>query len=55
MQVLYFQKYGRTFYFTDLMVEPYGYCLLIDSLLYMLLAFYFDKVVPGKNITVNIL
>ncbi|KAM3848199.1 ABC-type organic anion transporter ABCA8-like [Vipera latastei] len=47
-KVLYFQKYGRTFYFTDLMVEPYGYCLLIDSLLYMLLAFYFDKVVPDK-------
>ncbi|XP_058025569.1 ABC-type organic anion transporter ABCA8-like [Ahaetulla prasina] len=47
-KVLYFQKYGRTFEFTDLMFEPYGYCLLIDSLLYMLLAFYFDKVVPDK-------
>ncbi|ETE59404.1 ATP-binding cassette sub-family A member 8-A, partial [Ophiophagus hannah] len=50
-KVLYFQKYGRTFDFTDLLFEPYGYCLLIDSVLYMLLAFYFDKVVPGKNIT----
>ncbi|KAK9407059.1 ATP-binding cassette sub-family A member 10-like [Crotalus adamanteus] len=47
-KILYFQKYGRNFDFTDLMVEPYGYCLLIDSLLYMLLAFYFDKVVPDK-------
>ncbi|XP_026580474.1 ATP-binding cassette sub-family A member 8-B-like, partial [Pseudonaja textilis] len=47
-KVLYFQKYGRTFDFTDLMLEPYGYCLLIDSVLYMLLAFYFDKVVPDK-------
>ncbi|KAG8129254.1 hypothetical protein E2320_016254 [Naja naja] len=47
-KVLYFQKYGRTFDFTDLMFEPYGYCLLIDSVLYMLLAFYFDKVVPDK-------
>ncbi|XP_032066881.1 ATP-binding cassette sub-family A member 10-like isoform X1 [Thamnophis elegans] len=47
-KILYFQKYGRTFDFTDLMFEPYGYCLLIDSLLYMLLAFYFDKVVPDK-------
>ncbi|XP_070793819.1 ABC-type organic anion transporter ABCA8-like isoform X2 [Pituophis catenifer annectens] len=47
-KALYFQKYGRTFDFTDLMFEPYGYCLLIDSLLYLLLAFYFDKVVPDK-------
>ncbi|XP_070596403.1 ABC-type organic anion transporter ABCA8-like [Erythrolamprus reginae] len=47
-KVLYFQKYGRTFDFNDLMLEPYGYYLLIDSLLYMLLAFYFDKVVPDK-------
>ncbi|XP_063149522.1 ABC-type organic anion transporter ABCA8-like isoform X1 [Candoia aspera] len=47
-KVLYFQKYGRTFDLSVLMFEPYGYFLLLDSVLYMLLAFYFDKVVPDK-------
>ncbi|XP_025029156.1 ATP-binding cassette sub-family A member 10 [Python bivittatus] len=47
-KALYFQKYGRIFDLSVLMFEPYGYFLFFDSVLYMLLAFYFDKIVPDK-------
>lgn len=43
------------FYFSNIMEESYAvftaYVLLIfDSVLYMLLTIYFDKVLPGKYI-----
>uniref|UniRef100_A0A8C0ECF7 ABC transporter domain-containing protein n=1 Tax=Bubo bubo TaxID=30461 RepID=A0A8C0ECF7_BUBBB len=47
------EKYGMGFSFSNLMDESYflfsTYIMLVfDSVLYMLLAMYFDKVLPGK-------
>ncbi|NXB13674.1 ABCA6 protein, partial [Rhagologus leucostigma] len=47
------EKYGTGFSFSNLMEEGYflfsTYILLVfDSVLYMLLALYFDKILPGK-------
>ncbi|NXT07775.1 ABCA9 protein, partial [Prunella fulvescens] len=47
------EKYGIGFSFSNLMEESYflftTYILLVfDSVLYMLLALYFDKILPGK-------
>ncbi|NWV95242.1 ABCAA protein, partial [Machaerirhynchus nigripectus] len=47
------EKYGRGFSFSNLMDEAHflfsTYILLVfDSVLYMLLALYFDKILPGK-------
>uniref|UniRef100_A0A674KDI6 ABC transporter domain-containing protein n=1 Tax=Terrapene triunguis TaxID=2587831 RepID=A0A674KDI6_9SAUR len=51
-KILHLEKYGIGFYFSNMMEESYAvftaYVLLIfDSVLYMLLAIYFDKVLPG--------
>ncbi|XP_041265141.1 ATP-binding cassette sub-family A member 9-like isoform X2 [Onychostruthus taczanowskii] len=48
------EKYGIGFSFSNLMEEAYflfsTYILLVfDSVLYMLLALYFDKIMPGKH------
>lgn len=53
-QVFHLEKYGIGFSFSNLMEESYflfsTYIMLIfDSVLYMLLAMYFDKVLPGKS------
>uniref|UniRef100_A0A8C0EA16 ABC transporter domain-containing protein n=1 Tax=Bubo bubo TaxID=30461 RepID=A0A8C0EA16_BUBBB len=52
-KVFYLEKYGMGFSFSNLMDESYflfsTYIMLVfDSVLYMLLAMYFDKVLPGK-------
>ncbi|NWS77630.1 ABCAA protein, partial [Crotophaga sulcirostris] len=52
-KVFHLEKYGIGFSFSNLMEESYHlfltYIMLIfDSVLYMLLAMYFDKVLPGK-------
>ncbi|XP_047920378.2 ATP-binding cassette sub-family A member 10-like [Anser cygnoides] len=52
-KVFHLEKYGIGFSFSNLMEESYflfsTYIMLIfDSALYMLLAMYFDKVLPGK-------
>ncbi|XP_067164770.1 ATP-binding cassette sub-family A member 10-like [Apteryx mantelli] len=52
-KVFHLEKYGIGFYFSNLMEESYflfsTYIMLIfDSVLYLLLAIYFDKVLPGK-------
>ncbi|NXS08927.1 ABC8B protein, partial [Neodrepanis coruscans] len=52
-KILHLEKYGIGFSISNLMDEAYflfsTYILLIfDSALYMLLALYFDKVLPGK-------
>ncbi|XP_073166650.1 ABC-type organic anion transporter ABCA8-like isoform X6 [Lepidochelys kempii] len=52
-KILHLEKYGMGFYFSNIMEESYAvftaYVLLIfDSVLYMLLAIYFDKVLPDK-------
>ncbi|XP_075025522.1 ATP-binding cassette sub-family A member 10-like [Calonectris borealis] len=52
-KILYLEKYGMGFSFSNLMEESYflfsTYIMLIfDSVLYMLLALYFDKVLSGK-------
>ncbi|NWH66418.1 ABCAA protein, partial [Geococcyx californianus] len=53
-KVFHLEKYGIGFSFSNLMEESYflflTYIMLIfDSVLYMLLAMYFDKVLPGKH------
>ncbi|KAF7238197.1 ATP-binding cassette sub-family A member 10 [Varanus komodoensis] len=48
LNVARFQNYGRYFYLSDLMYERYVYVLIFDSVLYVLLTIYFDKVVPDK-------
>ncbi|KAK0688984.1 ABCAA protein, partial [Pygoscelis papua] len=52
-KVFHLEKYGMGFSFSNLMEESYflfsTYIMLVfDSVLYMLLAMYFDKVLPGK-------
>ncbi|XP_053149567.1 ABC-type organic anion transporter ABCA8B-like isoform X2 [Hemicordylus capensis] len=47
-KVSFFNKYGKTFSLSSLMEEFHFHALLFDSVLYMLLALYFDKVVPDK-------
>ncbi|NWS57018.1 ABCAA protein, partial [Chunga burmeisteri] len=52
-KVFHLEKYGMGFSFSSLMEESYflfsTYIMLVfDSVLYMLLAMYFDKVLPGK-------
>ncbi|XP_017928833.3 ATP-binding cassette sub-family A member 10-like [Manacus vitellinus] len=52
-KIFYLEKYGMGFSFSNLMEEAYflfsTYIMLVfDSILYMLLALYFDKVLPGK-------
>ncbi|CAM9687490.1 unnamed protein product [Bubo scandiacus] len=52
-KVFYLEKFGMGFSFSNLMDESYflfsTYIMLVfDSVLYMLLAMYFDKVLPGK-------
>ncbi|KAM6245215.1 ATP-binding cassette sub-family A member 10-like [Porphyrio hochstetteri] len=52
-KVFHLEKYGMGFSFSNLMDESYflfsTYIMLVfDSILYMLLAMYFDKVLPGK-------
>ncbi|KFP90640.1 ATP-binding cassette sub-family A member 10, partial [Apaloderma vittatum] len=52
-KVFHLEKYGMGFSFSNLMDESYflfsTYIMLVfDSVLYMLLAMYFDRVLPGK-------
>ncbi|XP_040437989.1 ATP-binding cassette sub-family A member 10-like isoform X1 [Falco naumanni] len=52
-KIFHLEKYGMGFSFSNLMEESYflfsTYIMLaFDSVLYMLLAMYFDKVLPGK-------
>ncbi|NWS94649.1 ABCA9 protein, partial [Mionectes macconnelli] len=52
-KIFHLEKYGIGFSFSNLMEEAYflfsTYIMLVfDSILYMLLALYFDKVLPGK-------
>ncbi|NXR03840.1 ABCAA protein, partial [Sagittarius serpentarius] len=52
-KVFHLEKYGMGFSFSNLMEESYflfsTYIILVfDSVLYLLLAMYFDKVLPGK-------
>ncbi|NXK81587.1 ABCAA protein, partial [Amazona guildingii] len=52
-KVFHLEKYGIGFSFSNLMEDSYflfsTYIMLVfDSVLYMLLAMYFDKVLPGK-------
>ncbi|NWR82466.1 ABCAA protein, partial [Furnarius figulus] len=52
-KIFHLEKYGIGFSFSNLMEEAYflfsTYIMLVfDSVLYMLLALYFDKVLPGK-------
>ncbi|NWU57048.1 ABCAA protein, partial [Dromas ardeola] len=52
-KVFHLEKYGMGFSFSNLMAESYflfsTYIMLVfDSVFYMLLAMYFDKVLPGK-------
>ncbi|NXR81338.1 ABCA9 protein, partial [Pycnonotus jocosus] len=52
-KIFHLEKYGIGFSFSNLMEEAYflfsTYILLVfDSILYMLLALYFDKILPGK-------
>ncbi|NXF30460.1 ABCAA protein, partial [Nyctibius bracteatus] len=52
-KVFHLEKYGMGFSFSNLMEESYflfsTYIMLVfDSVLYLLLAMYFDKVLPGK-------
>ncbi|NWR42116.1 ABC8B protein, partial [Regulus satrapa] len=52
-KIFHLEKYGIGFSFSNLMEEAYflfsTYILLVfDSVLYMLLALYFDKILPGK-------
>uniref|UniRef100_A0A8B9FUL4 ABC transporter domain-containing protein n=1 Tax=Amazona collaria TaxID=241587 RepID=A0A8B9FUL4_9PSIT len=52
-KVFHLEKYGMGFSFSNLMENSYflfsTYIMLVfDSVLYMLLAMYFDKVLPGK-------
>ncbi|XP_030361986.1 ATP-binding cassette sub-family A member 10-like isoform X2 [Strigops habroptila] len=52
-KVFHLEKYGMGFSFSNLMEDSYflfsTYIMLVfDSVLYMLLAMYFDKVLPGK-------
>ncbi|NXS27023.1 ABCA9 protein, partial [Pomatostomus ruficeps] len=52
-EIFHLEKYGIGFSFSTLMEEGYflfsTYILLVfDSVLYMLLALYFDKILPGK-------
>ncbi|KAF1616889.1 ATP-binding cassette sub-family A member 10, partial [Eudyptes chrysolophus] len=52
-KVFHLEKYGMGFSFSNLMEESYflfsTYIMLVfDSVSYMLLAMYFDKVLPGK-------
>ncbi|NXH91899.1 ABCAA protein, partial [Edolisoma coerulescens] len=52
-EIFYLEKYEIGFSFSNLMGEAYfllsTYILLVfDSVLYMLLALYFDKILPGK-------
>ncbi|NXI40022.1 ABCA9 protein, partial [Galbula dea] len=52
-KVFHLEKFGMGFSFSNLMEESYflfsTYIMLVsDSVLYMLLALYFDKVLPGK-------
>ncbi|XP_068888522.1 ATP-binding cassette sub-family A member 10-like isoform X1 [Aphelocoma coerulescens] len=53
VKIFNLEKYGIGFSFSNLMEEAYflfsTYVLLVfDSVLYMLLALYFDKILPGK-------
>ncbi|XP_010209827.1 PREDICTED: ATP-binding cassette sub-family A member 10-like [Tinamus guttatus] len=52
-KIFHLEKFGIGFYFSNLMEESYflfsTYIVLIfDSVLYLLLAIYFDKVLPGR-------
>ncbi|NWV20453.1 ABCA9 protein, partial [Origma solitaria] len=52
-KIFHLEKYGIGFSFSNLMEEAYflfsTYIILVfDSVLYMLLALYFDKILPGK-------
>ncbi|NWR32825.1 ABCAA protein, partial [Tachuris rubrigastra] len=52
-KIFHLEKYGMGFSFSNLMEEGYflfsTYIVLVfDSIFYMLLALYFDKVLPGK-------
>ncbi|XP_028569482.2 ABC-type organic anion transporter ABCA8-like isoform X2 [Podarcis muralis] len=47
-KILHVQKYGGNFTLSSLMHEPCTYILVFDGTLYMLLALYFDKVIPDK-------
>uniref|UniRef100_A0A8C8RLL9 ABC transporter domain-containing protein n=1 Tax=Pelusios castaneus TaxID=367368 RepID=A0A8C8RLL9_9SAUR len=52
-KILHLEKYGLGFYFSNIMEESHALfvtyiILILDSVLYMLLAIYFDKVLPDK-------
>ncbi|XP_054834193.1 ATP-binding cassette sub-family A member 9-like isoform X2 [Eublepharis macularius] len=47
-KVIVFQKYGKSLHLSNIVEDSGFYSLLIDSVLYMLLALYFDKTIPDK-------
>ncbi|KAM3848198.1 ATP-binding cassette sub-family A member 9-like [Vipera latastei] len=47
-KVLHFQQCGQSFSLSDIMSESFTLFLFFDIVLYMLLTFYFDKIVPDK-------
>ncbi|XP_042305626.1 ABC-type organic anion transporter ABCA8-like isoform X2 [Sceloporus undulatus] len=48
IKISLYQKYGKAFNVTEVMMGPCPYVLFLDSVLYMLLALYFDRVVADK-------
>lgn len=55
LQIFHLEKYGIGFSFSNLMEESHFLLkiyiiLILDAILYMVLAIYFDKVLPGKQI-----
>ncbi|XP_015283917.1 PREDICTED: ATP-binding cassette sub-family A member 8-B-like, partial [Gekko japonicus] len=42
------QKYGKALHLSNILEDSCFYSLIIDSILYMLLALYFDKIIPDK-------
>ncbi|XP_048345642.1 ABC-type organic anion transporter ABCA8-like isoform X2 [Sphaerodactylus townsendi] len=46
------QKYGKHLQLTDIVEHSSFYSLIIDSVLYMLLALYFDKIIPGLSFNI---
>ncbi|XP_054831762.1 ATP-binding cassette sub-family A member 10-like isoform X2 [Eublepharis macularius] len=47
-KVIMLQKYGKSLHLSNVVEDSGFYSLLIDSVLYMLLALYFDKIIPDK-------
>ncbi|XP_077184470.1 ATP-binding cassette sub-family A member 10-like isoform X2 [Paroedura picta] len=47
-KIIMLQKYGKALHLFNIVEDSCFYILVIDSILYMLLALYFDKVIPDK-------